>query len=91
MTTKTKIAAVALALTTLAGGMAATTNEAHAGKKGKYFAIGVASGFAIGALAAHAHSGPVYVYRHHKRCRWVDQFDAWGNYMGTTRVCRRFW
>lgn len=91
MTTKTKIAAAALAAVTLAGSMVSASSEAQArGGRNAAIAIGVASGLALGALAAGSYyAEPVYVGG--TRCRWVSQFDAWGNYMGKARVCRTYY
>ena len=43
------------------------------------------SGPIIGtAIAA---SGPGYYYDGYRRCGWVRQFDAFGNYIGRVRTC----
>ena len=87
--TKTKIAAALTALT-LAATLAIPSTEAQAGKFGTGLAVGLIGGAMIGAAAAHgAYAAPGYygygpVYR---RCRWVRQYDAYGFYVGTARVC----
>lgn len=91
MSIKTKIAALAIASLTVLGGIAATSSDAQAGWKGHHhghggFGYGIAAGAILGAgLAGAAYaSGPSYDYR---RCRWVAQYDQFGNYMGRTRAC----
>jgi hypothetical protein len=64
MNIKSKIAA-ALAVVTLAGGLAVPTSSAHsAAYDGVYYADG------------------------YRRCRWERQFNAYGDYVGTVKVCR---
>ena len=36
---------------------------------------------------AIAASGPGYYYDGYRRCGWVRQFDAFGNYIGRVRTC----
>ncbi|MES2751388.1 MAG: hypothetical protein V4661_08460 [Pseudomonadota bacterium] len=86
MSIKTRIAAVALTVLTLTGGIAATTQEAQAGYKGAGIGIGIAAGALFGAaIASNAYAdGYGYGYR---RCGWVRQFDAYGNYIGRVRSC----
>ncbi|WP_315836919.1 hypothetical protein [Bradyrhizobium prioriisuperbiae] len=84
MSIKTKIAALALAALTLTGGIAATSKPAEA--RGIGLGLGIAAGV-IGAVAvgaAVAADGPYYGYR---RCGWVRQYDAYGNYIGRARTC----
>jgi hypothetical protein len=90
MSIKTKIAALALAALTVTGSIAATTTQANAGGGG---GGGPGPGWAIGAGlvgaaivgTAIAASNPYpYGYR---RCGWVRQFDAYGNYMGRVNTC----
>jgi len=80
MSIKTKIAALAVAALTLTGGIAATTQEAHAGKFHHHHGVGIGVGLAAGALfaaaASNAYANDYYGYR---RCGWVRQFDAYGN------------
>ena len=88
MSIKTKIAALAVAALTLTGGIAATTQEAHAGKFHHHHGVGIGVGLAAGALfaaaASNAYANDDYGYR---RCGWVRQFDAYGNYIGRVRNC----
>lgn len=88
MSIKTKIAALAVAALTLTGGIAATTQEAHAGKFHHHHGLGIGVGLAAGALfaaaASNAYADDYYGYR---RCGWVRQFDAYGNYIGRVRTC----
>lgn len=89
MSSKTKIAAVAVAALVLTGGIAATTQEARAGHRGAGIGFGIAAGALFGAaLASNAYGGPVYGYGYgYRRCGWVRQFDAYGNYIGRVRTC----
>ncbi|HEX7883161.1 MAG TPA: hypothetical protein VF499_10535 [Afipia sp.] len=87
MSIKTKIAALAVAALTLTGGIAATTQEAQAGKFHHHHGIGI--GLAAGALFAAAAASNAYGYDGYgyRRCGWVRQFDAYGNYIGRVRSC----
>lgn len=88
MSIKTMIAALAVAAVALTGGIAATTQEAHAGKFHHHHGVGIGVGLAAGALfaaaASNAYANDYYGYR---RCGWVRQFDAYGNYIGRVRSC----
>lgn len=84
---KTKFVAVALAVATLAGSIGATTGTAEAGHRGYGIGLGIAAGALIaGAATAHAYNGPTYVS--YERCKWVRQYDSYGYYTGTVKVCR---
>ena len=89
MSTKTKIAACLLAALTLGTSVLATSGEAQAKGWGwGGVGLGIAAGAMIGAAAASsAYSGPAYVYDG-PRCRFVRQYDSYGYYIGTTKVCR---
>ena len=39
----------------------------------------------VGTAIAASSSG--YYYDGYRRCGWVRQFDAFGNYMGRVRTC----
>ena len=85
MSTKSKIAAVALAALTLGATVSLPTGEAQArGGWGWGLGAGLVAGTAIGIAAANSYS-PAYVYA--PRCRWVRQFDRFGFYVGTVKVC----
>jgi hypothetical protein len=89
MSTKIKFAAVALAAVTLASTTFVTTEQAEAKKWGwgPGIGVGIAAGALIGAgIASSAYSRPTYVYDG-PSCRWVRQYDAYGYYLGKTRVC----
>jgi hypothetical protein len=88
MTTKTKIAAALTALT-LAATLAMPSSDAQARPRwGGMVAAGlIGSAIVAGAIAANA--GPVYVDGY-RRCRFVRQFDNWGNYVGTAKVCNYY-
>lgn len=93
MTTTTKIAAVALAAVTLGTAVLAGASGAEAKPFGHHWGGwgwgGVGLGIATGAYLA---SRPYYdrdvVYVDAPRCRWIRQFDDWGNYVGRAKVCR---
>jgi hypothetical protein len=86
MSIKTKIAAFAVAALTLTGGIAATTQAGkfHHHHHGAGIGIGLAAGALFAAAAANNAYGYDYGYR---RCGWVRQFDAYGNYIGRVRSC----
>jgi hypothetical protein len=82
MSIKTKFAALALA-TLAVTGMASTQAQA------KPLHWGVGAGLVGAAIVgtAIAASGPGYHYDGYRRCGWVRQFDAFGNYVGRVRTC----
>jgi hypothetical protein len=84
----TKIAAGTLAaLTITVGALTTSSTEAHAwGKKGIGF--GIAAGV-LGAAAFAAATAPSYGYGYGAvgSCRFVERYDAWGNYRGTRKIC----
>ena len=88
MSTKSKIAA-ALAVVTLATSLAIPSSEAQA--KGKHWGIGAAivgSAIIAGAIANEAAYGGYYEPYGYRRCRFERQYDSYGFYVGTARVCR---
>ena len=85
MSIKTRIAAFALVALTAAGTMASSTRQAEA--KGPNYGYGIAAGLAGAAIVGStiaANGAYGYGYR---RCGWVRQYDAWGNYVGRVRAC----
>ena len=90
MSTKTKIAAVALAAVTLGTTVLAGAGEAqarHWGGGWGWGGAGFAAGALIGAGIASRAYEPNYVYVDAPRCRWVRQFDDFGRYIGKAKVC----
>ena len=89
MTKFTKLAAGTLAALTLTAGVLATSSPAEAKWKGGWgpgIGLGIAAGVIAGA--AYAASGPgYYVAPGYTSCRYVERYDAWGNYRGTRKVC----
>ena len=86
MNTKIKFAAALTALT-LATTLAIPSNEAQARRWGTGLAVGLVGGALIaGAIASQSHAAPAY-YVGHRKCRWVRQYDAYGFYVGTAKVC----
>ena len=83
MSIKTKTAA-ALAALTLATTLALPASEAQARGWGVAAIIG---GAIVAGAVASAYSAPVYADGH-RRCRFVRQYDAYGFYIGTVKVCR---
>jgi hypothetical protein len=83
---RTRIAALALATLAVSGSLASTTSPAQAGGGGNPgWAIGAGLiGAAVVGSAIAASNERYYGYR---RCGWVRQFDAYGNYMGRVRTC----
>jgi len=85
MSIKTKVAAVALVALTATGMVAGSTQ--HADAKGLGLGLGIAAGV-IGATAVgSAIAADGYYYDGYRRCGWVRQYDAFGNYVGRVRVC----
>jgi alpha-D-ribose 1-methylphosphonate 5-phosphate C-P lyase len=84
MSTKSRIGAALLAAVTLGTAAIATSGEAQARHWGwGGVGLGIAAGALIGAAAANAYAEPAYY-----RCRFVRQYDAYGYYIGTAKVCR---
>jgi hypothetical protein len=83
MSIKTKFAALALATLAVTGGVASTQAQA------KPLHWGVGAGLVGAAIVGTtiAASGPGYYYDGYRRCGWVRQFDAFGNYIGRVRTC----
>jgi len=90
MTTKTKLAAVALAALTVGTVFAGTADAKPWGHHwGGWGWGGVGLGIATGAyLASRPYYDDRVVYVDAPRCRWVRQFDDGGNYVGKAKVCR---
>ena len=89
MSIKTRIAALALATLAVTGSLASTTTQAKAGGGGLGWGIGAGLlGAAVVGSAIAANNG--YYYDSYRRCGWVRQFDAYGNYMGRVRTCNYY-
>jgi hypothetical protein len=91
MSFKTRIAAFALAALAVTGTIASTATQAQA--KGPGLGFGIAAGVLGAAVVGSAiaaneagYYGNGYGYGY-RRCGWVRQFDAYGNYVGRVRTC----
>ena len=85
MSIKTRIAAFALVALTATGTIASSTQQAQA--KGPGVGFGIAAGLAGAAIVGSAiATNEAYGYGY-RRCGWVRQYDAWGNYAGRVRAC----
>ena len=85
MSIKTRIAAIALAALAVTGTMASTTSQAEAKGLGWGIGAGLVGAAIVGSAIAASNDG--YYYNDYRRCGWVRQFDAYGNYMGRVRSC----
>jgi hypothetical protein len=85
---KSKLASAALVALTLTGTAVVTSNEAEARPN-----WGVVAGIAAAAVVgtAIAVNGYGYGYYGYRRCRFIDRYDYYGNYIGTRKVCRVVW
>ena len=85
MSIKTRIAALALAALAVTGTIASTT-QAQAKPYGLGWGIGagLVGAAIVGSAIAASNDG---YYDGYRRCGWVRQFDAYGNYMGRVRTC----
>jgi len=85
--TRSRIIAAAFAAVTLAGALAATSNEAQAGS-GHHFGVGLGIGLVTGALvgaaASNAYAGPVY-----RECHFVRRYNHWGGWR-LVKVCNYY-
>jgi hypothetical protein len=91
MNIKSKIAAT-LAVVTLATSLIVPTSAANAGHRGWGIAAGVIGGAIVAGAVANAYAEPVYGghYVDYRRCRFERQYDSYGYYVGTARVCRYY-
>jgi hypothetical protein len=87
MITKSKIA-VALAALTLATSLAIPTTSAQAGGHGWGIGAAIVGGAIVGAAVANGAGYHGVYYDGYRRCRWERQYDSYGFYVGTVRVCR---
>ena len=83
MSIKTKFAALALATLAVTGTIASTT-QAQAKPLGWGIGAGLVGAAIVGSAIAASNDGYYYDGR---RCGFVRQFDAYGNYMGRVRTC----
>ena len=83
MSIKTKFAALALATLAVTGAIASTT-QAQAKPLGWGVGAGLVGAAIVGTAIAASSNG---YYDGYRRCGWVRQFDAYGNYMGRVRTC----
>ena len=85
MSIKTRIAALALATLAVIGAIASTTTQAEARGRGWGIGAGLLGAAVVGS--AIAANNDRYYYDGYRRCGWVRQFDAFGNYIGRVRTC----
>ena len=87
MNFKTKTFAALTALT-VAATFALPSNEAQARGRGWAIGAGILGAAVVGgAIAASAQ--PVYV-EGYRSCRWVANYDRFGNFLGNSKVCRYY-
>lgn len=91
------LAIAAVAATSLTVATAAPAEARH-GRNAAFFG-GLAAGLVVGGLAGAA-SGPAYAYPSYgagpvyvdggprRVCSLQERYNAWGDYIGTRRVCR---
>jgi hypothetical protein len=85
MSIKTRIVAAALAALAVTGGIASTTTAAEAKGFGWGIGAGLVGAAIVGSAIAASNDG--YYYGGYRRCGWVRQFDAYGNFVGRVRTC----
>ena len=85
MSIMTRIAALGLVALAVTGTMASTT-QAQAKPFGWGWGVGagLVGAAIVGTAIAASNDG---YYDGYRRCGWVRQFDAYGNYMGRVRTC----
>jgi hypothetical protein len=89
MTIKSRIA-TAVAVATLAGSLAIPTSAAQA-RGGWGLGAGILGAALVGAAVANsAPYGGYYAVDGVRRCGWERQYDAYGYYIGTVKVCRAY-
>jgi hypothetical protein len=83
---KSNMAAVALTALTLTACVTASSQRADA--KGPRIELGMAAGLTGAVTVALANGGSDVDGREgDRRCGWIRQYDAYGNYLGRVRVC----
>jgi hypothetical protein len=87
MSIKTRIAAFALAALVATSTIVSSAQQADAKPFGIGWGVGagIVGAAMVGSAIAASNDG-YYGYRY-RRCGWVRQFDAYGNYMGRVRTC----
>jgi cobalamin biosynthesis protein CobD/CbiB len=85
MSIKTKFAALALATLAVTGTIASSTTQAQAKPLGWGIGAGLVGAAIVGTAIAASNDG--YYHDGYRRCGWVRQFDAFGNYIGRVRTC----
>ena len=78
-----KAAAIAVALAITAA--SAAPAQARGWRWGPAVGGFVAGTMLGAAVASGAYGYPAY------RCRFIEQYDQWGNYLGTQKVCRTWY
>ena len=80
-------AAFALTALVAVGSLASSTHQADAKPFGLGWGIGagIVGAAVVGSAIAASNDG--YYGYGYRRCGWVRQFDAYGNYMGRVRTC----
>jgi hypothetical protein len=86
MNIKSKIAA-GLAVVTVAASLTVPTSAANAGHRGWGIAGAVIGTAIVAGAVANSYAEPVYVDSY-RRCRFERQYDSYGYYVGTAKVCR---
>jgi hypothetical protein len=86
MSIKTKIAAFALTALVATGTLASSTHQADAKPFGLGWGVGagIVGAAIVGSAIAASNDG---YYDGYRRCGFVRQFDAYGNYIGRVRTC----
>ena len=92
MSIKTKIAAFALTALVAVGSLASSTHQADAKPFGLGWGIGAGllGAAIVGSAIAASNDGYYndgYYDGGYRRCGFVRQFDAYGNYIGRVRTC----
>ena len=90
MSIRTKMAALALVALAVAGSIASTTTraEAHGLGWGWGAGVGLVGAAIVGSAIAAGNDG--YYDGGYRRCGWVRQFDAYGNFIGRVRTCNYY-
>ena len=86
MTIKSKIA-TAVAIATLAGSLAIPTSSAQA-RGGWVIGAGLLGAAIVGTTIANSAPYDGYYADGYRRCGWERQYDRYGFYIGTVKVCR---
>jgi hypothetical protein len=89
MSIKSRIAAIALVALAVTSASIASPSRAEAHGPGWGIGAGIVGAAIVGSAIAASNDG-YYYGGGYRRCGWVRQFDAYGNFIGRVRTCNYY-